>query len=60
MPQLNHAQTRICPNCSGFAAVAIATGVRLSDGSRDTIPVTCPTCHGMGLVARPLVTAKAA
>ncbi len=60
MPQLNHAQTRICPNCSGFAAVAIATGVRLRDGSRDTIPVTCSTCHGVGLVARHLATARTA
>ncbi len=40
--------------------MAIATGLRLRDGSRDTIPVTCSTCHGVGLVARPLATAKAA
>ncbi|MFD5461453.1 hypothetical protein ACFWIQ_01315 [Kitasatospora sp. NPDC127059] len=61
MPQHNHAQSRICPNCSGFASVAIATGVRLRDGSRDTVPVTCQTCHGAGTIARPLATtAKAA
>ncbi|WP_416876131.1 hypothetical protein [Kitasatospora sp. SC0581] len=61
MPQHNHAPNRICPNCSGFAAVTIATGVRLRDGSRATVPVNCPTCEGTGAVARPLATtAKAA
>ncbi|MGW3038473.1 hypothetical protein ACWC9T_00165 [Kitasatospora sp. NPDC001159] len=60
MPQHNHAPTRICPNCSGFASVAIATGVRLRDGSRDTVPVTCQTCDGAGTVARPLATAAKA
>ncbi|GAA1402708.1 hypothetical protein GCM10009639_46420 [Kitasatospora putterlickiae] len=59
MPQHNHAPARICPNCSGFAAVAIATGVRLRDGSRATVPVNCPTCHGAGIVTRPAAVATA-
>ncbi|MFC8454620.1 hypothetical protein [Kitasatospora sp. NPDC057223] len=56
MPQHTHAQTRICPDCSGFAAVAIATGLRQNDGTRHTIPVTCPACHGTGTVLRLLAT----
>ncbi|MBD0690278.1 hypothetical protein [Streptomyces sp. CBMA123] len=60
MPQHNHAPIRICPNCSGFASVAIATGVRLRDGSRDTVPVNCQTCHGIGTIARPLAVAAKA
>ncbi|MFF7990258.1 hypothetical protein ACFZDG_10765 [Kitasatospora xanthocidica] len=60
MPQHNHTPRRICPNCSGFASVVIATGVRLRDGSRATVPVNCQPCNGTGTVARPLATAKAA
>ncbi|WP_031075534.1 hypothetical protein [Streptomyces sp. NRRL WC-3742] len=60
MPQHDHTPNRICPNCSGFASVAIATGVRLRNGSRATIPVNCHTCHGTGTVTRPLAIAKAA
>ncbi|MFB8241295.1 hypothetical protein ACFC58_32645 [Kitasatospora purpeofusca] len=60
MPQHSHAPTRICPDCSGHATAHIATGVRLRDGSRATIPVTCPTCHGASTVARLLaLVAKA-
>ncbi|KQV15324.1 MULTISPECIES: hypothetical protein [unclassified Kitasatospora] len=53
MPQHNHAPARHCSDCSGFASVAIATGLRLTDGSRDTVPVNCPTCHGTGTVPAP-------
>ncbi|MFD9595567.1 hypothetical protein ACFWA9_22870 [Kitasatospora sp. NPDC059973] len=60
MPQHSNAQTRICPDCSGHATVHIATGVRLRDGSRATIPVTCNACHGTGTAARPLATATKA
>ncbi|WUN35921.1 hypothetical protein OG823_23260 [Kitasatospora sp. NBC_00315] len=60
MPQHTHAQTRICPDCSGFATVAIATGIRLSDGTRHTIPVVCLACHGAGVTARRLATARTA
>ncbi|MFD7589376.1 hypothetical protein ACFV84_28540 [Kitasatospora sp. NPDC059811] len=56
MPQHSHAPSRICPNCSGFASVVIATGIRRRDGSRATVPVTCPTCNGAGTIARPLAT----
>ncbi|WP_035847569.1 hypothetical protein [Kitasatospora azatica] len=59
MPQHNHAQTRICPDCFGFASVAIATGARHRDGTRQTIPVHCSTCAGLGSVARPRVPAIA-
>ncbi|WP_406201861.1 hypothetical protein OH807_22705 [Kitasatospora sp. NBC_01560] len=55
MPQHSHAQPRICPDCSGFAAVAIATGLRLRDGSRATVRVNCRTCHGTA--TRPLASA---
>ncbi|ROR42543.1 hypothetical protein [Kitasatospora cineracea] len=53
MPQHSHAPARLCGNCSGFASVAIATGLRRPDGSRDTAPVTCPTCQGTGTVSTP-------
>ncbi|MFE7216764.1 hypothetical protein ACFU93_44565 [Streptomyces sp. NPDC057611] len=47
MPQ--HAPTRrICHACDGFAAVAITTGTRHTDGSRATLRVTCPSCKGTG------------
>ncbi len=60
MPQHTHAQTRICPDCSGFAAVTITTGIRLTDGTRHTIPVVCPACHGAGVIVRHLATARTA
>ncbi|GAA2816897.1 hypothetical protein GCM10010441_46790 [Kitasatospora paracochleata] len=60
MPQHRHDHGRICPNCDGFARAAIATGNHLPDGSRHTIPVDCLTCHGLGVIARPLATAKSA
>ncbi|MEU1084358.1 hypothetical protein ABZ368_29735 [Streptomyces sp. NPDC005908] len=50
MPQ--HAQnTRLCRDCDGFAAAAITTGTRHHDGTRATLRVTCPTCHGTGRAA---------
>ncbi|GAA5008122.1 hypothetical protein [Kitasatospora paranensis] len=57
MPQTSHAPGRICPACDGFAQAVIATGTRLRDGSRHTIPVNCPTCRGLGIIVRPLATA---
>jgi hypothetical protein len=50
MPQ--HKPTvRVCPDCDGFASVAITTGARHRDGSRTTLRVDCPACRGLGLVA---------
>nr|WP_145797423.1 hypothetical protein [Kitasatospora atroaurantiaca] len=59
MPQHVRNPRRICPDCSGFGRVAIATGFRLRDGSRATVPVSCSPCQGFGTVARTLATAKA-
>ncbi|MGC9376402.1 hypothetical protein [Streptomyces sp. MH13] len=50
MPQ--HAPTaRVCRDCDGFPTVAITTGTRHSDGTRDTLRITCPTCKGTGTTA---------
>lgn len=46
----NTARTRRCRDCDGFPTVAITTGRRTPDGSRDTITVTCRTCTGTGSV----------
>ncbi|GGM10563.1 hypothetical protein GCM10010129_63180 [Streptomyces fumigatiscleroticus] len=47
MPQ--HARSpRVCPNCDGFATVAITTGTRHVNGTRTTVPIDCPACHGTG------------
>ncbi|GAA2900883.1 MULTISPECIES: hypothetical protein [Streptomyces] len=39
---------RICPNCDGFATVAITTGSRDRHGHLCTITVDCRTCNGRG------------
>ncbi|GAA4106228.1 hypothetical protein [Streptomyces hundungensis] len=39
---------RVCRHCDGFPAVTITTGTRNPDGTRTTIPVTCPACKGTG------------
>ncbi|MCQ8830525.1 hypothetical protein [Streptomyces malaysiensis] len=46
--QHTHAHTRPCPACGGFPVAAVTTGARHRDGSRVTIRVTCPACHGRG------------
>ncbi|WP_127353874.1 hypothetical protein [Actinacidiphila soli] len=48
MPQHRPAPTRVCRDCDGFPVVAITTGTRLPDGTRTTIRVACPACHGTG------------
>ncbi|MFI0088648.1 hypothetical protein [Streptomyces bobili] len=48
MPQHTR-NTPVCRDCDGFAAAAITTGSRHSDGSRATLRVTCPTCKGTGI-----------
>ena len=56
----NCATTRICPNCDGFATVAIPSGARHRDGSRVLLRVDCGTCHGTGTAPlRPRLTAAA-
>ncbi|MGW3729447.1 hypothetical protein [Streptomyces sp. NPDC000851] len=39
---------RICPNCDGFASVAITLGGRDARGHLRTITAHCPACHGTG------------
>ncbi|GAA1263614.1 hypothetical protein GCM10009665_61430 [Kitasatospora nipponensis] len=58
MPQHHHTHAHRCTDCAGFASAAIATGLTLADGTRQTITVACLTCHGTG--ARPLTAAKTA
>ncbi|MGC8920963.1 hypothetical protein OHN99_21850 [Streptomyces jietaisiensis] len=40
--------TRVCRDCDGFAAAAITTGARHTDGTRATLRVACPACKGTG------------
>ncbi|MFF9285361.1 hypothetical protein [Streptomyces griseosporeus] len=47
MPQ-HTPRPRLCRDCDGFATAAITTGTRHHDGSRVTVPVTCPSCKGTG------------
>ena len=47
MPQRTPA-ARICRDCDGFAAVVITTGSRHANGTRVTLTVGCPACHGTG------------
>ncbi|MFJ5213333.1 hypothetical protein ACIP98_01295 [Streptomyces sp. NPDC088354] len=57
MPQ--HAPSRpVCRDCDGFPVVAITTGTRLTDGTRATLRVTCPGCHGTGLALSARVLAR--
>jgi DnaJ-class molecular chaperone len=55
MPQ----SARRCPHCDGFPTVHVTTGTRHPDGTRTTLPVTCPACHGTGTTtpARPVLAA---
>jgi DnaJ-class molecular chaperone len=47
MPQ--HApNTPVCRDCDGFPVVTVTTGLRDSDGTRQTLPVACPACQGTG------------
>ncbi|MEV6736607.1 hypothetical protein AB0N14_06495 [Streptomyces sp. NPDC051104] len=46
---------RICPNCDGFASVAITSGGRDRHGHLRTIAADCPACQGTGTApARPV------
>jgi DnaJ-class molecular chaperone len=47
MPQ--HAPSpRVCHHCDGFATATVTTGTRHPDGTRNTLPVACPSCKGTG------------
>ena len=48
MTQPTPARTRRCPDCDGQATAAIDTGTRHADGTRATLRVNCPACHGTG------------
>ncbi|MDT3397206.1 hypothetical protein RKE29_11200 [Streptomyces sp. B1866] len=37
-----------CVQCLGFARAAVTTGARHPDGTRATVRVACPACHGTG------------
>ncbi|MGY5045779.1 hypothetical protein ACWDE0_08995 [Streptomyces sp. 900105755] len=50
MPR-NTPSVRVCRACDGFARVAIATGTRNPDGTRATLRIDCPACHGAGTTA---------
>ncbi|MFJ9120974.1 hypothetical protein ACIRJO_36285 [Streptomyces sp. NPDC102394] len=53
------ANPRICPNCDGFATVAISSGLgRDARGHLHTLTVDCRTCSGTGTV-RPRVRTAA-
>ncbi|MFE6754650.1 hypothetical protein ACFVDQ_13715 [Streptomyces sp. NPDC057684] len=48
MAQPTPARARLCRDCDGFPLVAITTGLRNRDGSRQTLIATCHTCKGHG------------
>ncbi|MFF1398652.1 hypothetical protein ACFVZD_33185 [Streptomyces sp. NPDC058287] len=48
-------QSRICPNCDGFASAAITLGGRDRNGHLRTITAHCTACHGTGAAHRSLV-----
>ncbi|MGW0611834.1 hypothetical protein [Streptomyces sp. NPDC002788] len=51
MPHLTTTPTpRICPNCDGFATVAITTGSRDRHGQLPTLTIDCRACDGLGTV----------
>ncbi|WP_406732187.1 hypothetical protein [Streptomyces sp. NBC_01794] len=56
MPDRAMPDARICPACDGFPTVAVTTGTRNQDGTRTTLPVVCPACHGTGHAPLWLVT----
>lgn len=45
----------VCPNCDGFPVVAVDSGLRNPDGTRQTLNVVCPGCEGAGKLLRPLL-----
>ncbi|MGW2353222.1 hypothetical protein [Actinacidiphila glaucinigra] len=54
MPQ--HAPNRpVCRDCDGFPVVAITTGTHHPDGTRTTLRVACPGCHGTGIAPAPVL-----
>lgn len=60
MPQRTRTNTprRICRDCHGFGRAHIATGLTQPDGTRDTFPVNCQPCQGIGTVPLRLAAAQ--
>ncbi|MFF1759372.1 hypothetical protein [Streptomyces sp. NPDC058266] len=52
-------RARVCRDCDGFPVVAITTGLRNRDGSRQTLTATCHTCKGRGASAPAAVHVRA-
>ncbi|MER7956850.1 hypothetical protein [Streptomyces sp. NPDC096030] len=50
---------RVCSHCDGFPVVHITTGSVTPDGSRPTLPATCPACKGTGTRTVPAVLVRA-
>jgi hypothetical protein len=46
--QANVQNSQICPNCDGFASVAVTLGGRDRHGNLRTITAHCRTCQGTG------------
>ncbi|MEV6649960.1 hypothetical protein [Streptomyces sp. NPDC051219] len=62
MPQHHPALARVCPDCDGFASVAITLGGRTPAGHLRTVTAHCRACHGTGTIPalRTLAAAAAA
>ncbi|MBC9716891.1 hypothetical protein H9Y04_30600 [Streptomyces sp. TRM66268-LWL] len=52
MPETQTTAARICPDCDGFASVAITLGGRDQHGHLRTITAHCKACDGTGLKRR--------
>ncbi|MFE0131268.1 hypothetical protein ACFWY6_06755 [Streptomyces sp. NPDC059037] len=48
MPDRTPAAARICPDCDGFATVAITLGGRNTAGHLRTVAADCRACRGTG------------
>lgn len=57
MPQ-HVPNTPVCRHCDGFAAAAIDTGTRDTNGNRVTLRVDCPACQGTGHTTRPVALVR--
>jgi hypothetical protein len=48
MAQRTLTRGHVCPDCDGYASVAITLGGRTPAGHLRTITAHCPACHGTG------------
>ncbi|MGW0467041.1 hypothetical protein ACWDX6_17450 [Streptomyces sp. NPDC003027] len=51
--------TPVCSHCDGFPVVHITTGASTQNGSRRTLPATCPACKGTGTRTAPAALVRA-